>query len=201
MIFGLCILTCTYCKFLGPQWIFEFCNYYRTQNVDQLFVLCILLHPLNTRTWKVPTAIECFNLCTRIHALIECVCISTHQQRRTPICILQGTCFQSHCYCLCFLVKYLCLNVYVRIVSNYYRAEQWGTIVWMLQVTRSLPVACAGLLKTKMPPNQIVVSIMLHKRRCQFGIEYVLLYCCILYWMHITEETDHYHATSTVWLR
>ena len=157
MIFGLCILTCTHCKFLGPQWIFEFCNYY---TVDQLFVLCILLHPLNTRTWKVPTAIECFNLCTRIHALIECVCISTHQQRRTPICILQGTCFQSHCYCLCFLVKYLCLNVYVRIVSNYYRAEQWGTIVWMLQVTRSLPVACAGLLKTKMPPNQIVVSII-----------------------------------------
>ena len=113
MIFGLCILTCTHCKFLGPQWIFEFCNYYRTQNVDQLFVLCILLHPLNTRTWKVPAAIECLNLCTRIHALIECVCISTHQQRRTPICILQGTCFLSHCYCLCFLVKYLCLNVYI----------------------------------------------------------------------------------------
>ena len=42
---------------------------------------------------------------------------------------------------------------------------------------------------------------MLHKRSCHFGIEYVLLYCCILYWMHITEETDHYHATSTVGLR
>ena len=84
-------------------------------------------------------------------------------------------------------------------VSNYYRAEQWGTIVWMLQVTRSLPVACAGLLKTKMPPNQIVVSIICFINAA--GIEYGLLYCCILYWMHITEGTDHDHATSTVGLR
>ena len=194
-----CSLICTHCDFLGPQWIFEFCDYYRKQNVEQLFVRCILLHPANFRTWKVPAAIECLYLCTRIHAWM-CMYKCTSAEKNSHLyvasqllpvslllCVFFGKVFVFECVCVCvqLLSSRALRNYCVNVASH------------------SLPPPCmCGASKDQnATKSNCCLNHMLHKRSCQFGIEYVLLYCCILYWMHITEETDHYHATSTVGLR